>query len=118
MDFLTSSLHSLWWTSCVVVQSYEIKQPSQAFLDGRSSPWKKLRQVGCYAVARFRLVTIDSYGLIKSCLLFTSLNLDHNTQPFLISRENIQNGLRRELDFIALVIVTAVCSKLQCRLND
>ena len=37
-------------------QSYEIKLPSQAFLDGKSSPRRKLRQVGCYDVAKFRLV--------------------------------------------------------------
>ena len=55
-------------------QSYEIKLPSQAFLDGRSSPWRKLREVGCYDVAKFRLVTIDSCALIHSCLLFTNLN--------------------------------------------
>ena len=28
-------------------QSYEINLPSQAFLDGRSSRWRKLRQVWC-----------------------------------------------------------------------
>ena len=55
-------------------QSYEIKLPSQAFLDGRASPWRKLRQVGCYDVAKFRLVTIESYALIHSCCLSTSLN--------------------------------------------
>ena len=37
-------------------QSYEIKLPSQAFLDRRSSPWRKLRQFGCYDVAKFRFV--------------------------------------------------------------
>ena len=56
------------------LQSYEIKLPSQAFLDGRSSPWRKLRQVGCYDVAKFRLVTIYSCALIHSCVLFTNLN--------------------------------------------
>ena len=55
-------------------QSYEIKLPSQAFLDGKSSPGRKLRQVGCYDVAKFRLATIDSCALIHSCLLFTNLN--------------------------------------------
>ena len=34
----------------VYLQSYEIKLPSQAFLDGRSLPRRKLRQVGCYDV--------------------------------------------------------------------
>ena len=57
-------------------QSYEMKLPSKAFLDGRSSPWRKLRQVGCYDVAKFRLVTIDSCALIHNCLLFTNLNFD------------------------------------------
>ena len=55
-------------------QSYEIKLASQAFLDGRSSPWRKLRQVRCLDVAKFWLVTIDSWALIHSCLLFTNLN--------------------------------------------
>ena len=62
----------LFWVTSK--QSYEIKLPSQAFLDGRSSPWRKLRQVACYDVAKFRLVTIDSCTLIHSCLLFTNLN--------------------------------------------
>jgi hypothetical protein len=35
---------------------------------------KKLRQVGCYDVEKFRLVTIDSCALIDSCLLFSNLN--------------------------------------------
>ena len=51
------------------LQRYEIKVPSQIFLDGR-----KLRRVGCYDVAKFRLVKIDSCALIHSCLLFTNLN--------------------------------------------
>ena len=34
----------------------------------------KLRQVGCYDVAKLRLVTIDSCALIHSCLLFTNLD--------------------------------------------
>ena len=59
---------------CCPIQSYEIKLPPQPFLDGRFSPWRKLRQVGCYDVAKFRLVTIDSCALIHSCLLFTNLN--------------------------------------------
>ena len=31
------------------------------FLDGGSSPWSKFRQVGCHAVVKFRLITIDIY---------------------------------------------------------
>ena len=50
-------------------QSYEIKLPSQAFLDGRTLPWRKLRQVGCYDVAKFKLVRIDNCKLMHSCLL-------------------------------------------------
>ena len=55
-------------------QSYEIKLPSQTLLDGTFSPYRKLRQVGCYDVAKFRLVKIDSCALIHSCQLFTNLN--------------------------------------------
>ena len=44
------------------MQSYEIKLPSQTFLDGRFSPWRKLRQVGCYAVAKLRLVTLIDFN--------------------------------------------------------
>ena len=47
-------------------QSYEIKLPSQAFLDGRSSPWRKLRQVECYDAAKLRLVTIDSCAQLST----------------------------------------------------
>jgi len=54
----------------VYLQSYKIKLPSQAFLDERFSPWTKLRQVGCYDLAKVRLVTIDSCALIHSCLSF------------------------------------------------
>ena len=49
-----------WYT----YQSYEIKLPSQTFLDGR-----KLRQVG-----RVLFVAKFSCALICSCLLFTNLN--------------------------------------------
>ena len=73
-----------------VKQSYEIKLPFQAFLDGRYSPWRKSRLVGCYDVANYRLVTIDSFAISDSFLLF--MNLNHNTQPVLIfKRENLQN---------------------------
>ena len=76
-------------------QSYEIKLPSQAFLDGRSSPCKILRQVGCKDVAKFRLVTIDGNASIHSCLLFTNLNFatsQHPTCPIIFNRENLQNS--------------------------
>ena len=55
-------------------QSYEIKSPPQASLDGWSSLLKKLRQVGCYYVEKFRLVTINSCALNDGCLLFTNPN--------------------------------------------
>ena len=42
----------------VEIQSYEIELPSQASLDGRFLPRRKLRHVWCYNVANFRLVTI------------------------------------------------------------
>ena len=61
----------LFWSLICI---YEIKLPSQVFLDGRSSPWRKLRQVGCCDVAKFRLVTVDNWALIHICLLFTHLN--------------------------------------------
>ena len=76
--------------------SYEIKSPPQVFLDGWSSPLKKLRQVACYDVINFRLVTVDS-----SWQIWTLLH--HNTQPVSIfNRENLknfrsQNGPRRGL---------------------
>ena len=58
--FLDKGLDSRIEDHCWMNQSYEIKLPSHAFLDGRSSPWRKLRQVGCYDGAKFRLVTLDS----------------------------------------------------------
>ena len=54
------------------MQSYEIKLPSQAFLDWRFLHLRKLREIGCHDVAKFRFVTIDSSALIQSCLLFTN----------------------------------------------
>ena len=68
-----------------------IKLPSEAFLGGRSSPWRLLTQFGCYGVAKFRLVTIDSCALIHSfhkselCYIITS-NLKNS---------KYQNGPRR-----------------------
>ena len=60
----------------------------------RSLPWRKLRQVGCYDVGKFRLVTIDMVVhqfTIVYCLQIWTL-LHHNTQPVLIfNRENLQN---------------------------
>ena len=40
--------------------------PSLALLNGRPLVWRKLKQVGCYDVSKFRFVTIDSCALIHS----------------------------------------------------
>ena len=105
-----------------MVQSYEIKLPSQAFLDGRSSPWIKFRQVGCYDVAKFRLVTIDSCALIHSCVQIWAL-LHHNTQPVLIfNRQNLQNfksqnGPMEVTWFHSFVLVWSLGGNLECSVH-
>ena len=51
-----SSLSKIWIL-------YEVTLYKIHTLDGRSSPWRKLRQVGCYDVAKFRLVTNNNRQL-------------------------------------------------------
>ena len=43
-----------------MIQSYEIMLPSQAFLDGRSSPWRRLIQVGVMTGLSQARQTVDS----------------------------------------------------------
>ena len=54
-------------TTTMYGQSYEIKLPSQAFIDQISSPWEKIKTGWGYDVAKFRLVTIDSSHWLKNC---------------------------------------------------
>ena len=53
--------------SCI--QSYEIKLPLEAFLDGRSLNWKKFRY------KKFQICKQDSRALIQGNVVFTNLNI-------------------------------------------
>ena len=55
--------------------------PSSSLFTWMVLTLKKLRQVGCYDVEKFRLITIDSCALIDSCLLFTNLDFATSQHP-------------------------------------